>query len=522
MNALPLLWLSLSFIFGLILACFVTFPVQVIILIIILGIVFSLLELILARQNSFIANRKRFCPLPLGILISILSIGLLRFQTAQPILTPHDLAWYNDGGQIEIIGTVIAPPVPGDHFAQVRLQAEEFMVDSQSQPANSMAPISGLVLLWVPNQNHLEYGDRLQVTGRLVTPMENADFSYKDYLSRQGINSLMMYPETIVIETGAGSPVIAAVFHFREIAYQTLNQLFPKPESSFLSGILLGLPKDIPDSLYKAYQATGTAHILVISGFNIAIIAAAVSRLLKRFLPYGWDVAVSIFVIALYTIMVGAQSPVVRAAIMGCLALPAYLLGRRLIGIHTLTLTAAIMLIFNPLLIQDVSFQLTFLATLGIVCFTEPMQNGLLNFARRYFKEETIQRWYPLFADVLLVTLAAQIATLPVIFYQFGYISSVSLLANLLILPFQPMVEILGGLAVLSGMVIHPLGQVLAYLAWLPSAYTNHMVVFLGGLPNILITTSRSWVWATSILLTAALLPAIRFQFTPHKSLPDR
>ena len=84
------------------------------------------------------------------------------------------------------------------------------------------------------------------------------------------------------------------------------------------------------------------------------------------------------------------------------------------------------------------------------------------------------------------------------------------------------MVEILGGLAVLSGMVIHPLGQVLAYLAWLPSTYTNHMVVFLGGLPNILITTSRSWVWAASILLTAALLPAIRYQFTPHKSLPDR
>ena len=441
------------------------------------------------------------------------SIGFLRYQTTQIAITREQVGWFNNSGLVTLIGQVTAPSVKSDRVSQVRLQVQRlFLMDGQE-----ITPISGMVLLWVPKNAEYDYGDLIQADGKLITPFEDSEFSYKDYLARQGIFSLVPYPKVILIQKDTGNPILAMIYLLREKAYQNLRQLFPMPEASVFAGILLGIQSEIPDFLYQAYQASGTSHVLVISGFNIAIIAALISRLFRRIFPFGWDALASMIAISFYTVLVGAQPPVVRAAIMGVIALPAYLLGRRLIGLNVLASTAALMVFFSPFLLLDVSFQLSFLATLGIMVFSDPLKDLFLKFTKRFFHNDNANRWTSWVDDYLLVTLAAQFAVFPVILFHFKYLSVVSLPANLLILPVQPAVMVLGGVALLTGMLFLPAGQVVAKLAWLPAFYSDQLAVWLGALPFATIRTSPSWAWLAGIILLAALIPAIRYQFTPRQ-----
>jgi len=514
MNALPLLWLSLSFLFGLLAAILFSIPNYFLILFIAIGIFLYFLEKRSGSRWVIFQNRQRISPLAWGILLIAFSIGFLRYQTAQSSITREEVGWFNNSGQVTLIGKVAAPPIKGDRVAQVRLQVQQlFLMDGQE-----ISPISGMVLLWVPKSADYDYGDSLQAEGKLITPFEDAEFSYRNYLARQGIFSLIPYPKVILVQKNTGNPVLSVIYFLREKADQTLRQLFPMPEASVFAGILLGIQSDIPDFLYQAYQASGTSHVLVISGFNIAIIAALISRLFRRIFPYGWDALASVIAIGFYTVLVGAQPPVVRAAIMGVIALPAYLLGRRLIGLNVLAFTAAIMVFFSPSLLLDVSFQLSFLATLGIMVFIDPLKELFLRFTKRFIRTDSVNGWRGWVSDYLLVTLAAQFAVFPVILAHFNYLSVISLPANLLILPVQPAVMILGGMALLAGMLFMPAGQVIAKLAWLPAFYSDQMAVWLGALPFAIIRTSPGWSWLAAIILFAALIPAIRYQFTPkHK-----
>jgi len=512
MNKLPLLWLSLAFLGG-VAAASLIFPDQLhSVILLLVGLCVLGAEMYWARHSHYLERRRQWLPLPVGVLVLVAALGMLRVQTARFTATPADAAWYNGSDEIRLVARVIAPPLPGERFSQVRVQAEQIL----AAPA---VPVQGKILLWLPNSYEVEYGDRLLVSGELQTPEEDDDFSYKEYLARQGIHSLMPFPKTRLLEKNRGNPLLAGLYGLREHAWRTLRQIIPMPESSIFAGILLGIHSDIPDYLYQAYQASGTAHILVISGFNISILAAIFLRFFRRILPYGWDALGALLAICLYTLMVGGQPPVVRAAIMGCLALPAYLFGRRLLGLHTLAFTAALMLLVNPGLISDVSFQLSFLATLGIFCFAEPLQILFQSLADRTMSEEVAERWSAPLMEYLLITLAAQLAALPAIIYHFGYFSVYSLLANLLILPVQPAIMILGGIAMLAGMLWEPLGQGLGWLAWWPARYSDQMAIFLGGLPGALVSVPRQLVWITSAGLLLGLIPAVRYQFSPHPPL---
>ena len=512
MNALPLLWLSVALLSGLLAATLFPLPNFLLFVFIALGFLLYWLEKRFGNQWAVFHDRPRVSPLAWGVLLMAFSIGYLRYQTARVAITREQIGWYNNSGQVTLVGKVTAPPVKGDRISQVRLQVQQlFRMGGQE-----ITPIHGMVLLWVPKDADYAYGDLLQAEGKLITPFEDAEFSYKDYLARQGIFSLVPYPKVMVVQKNAGNPVLSMIYSLREKAHQILRQLFPMPEASVLAGILLGIQSDIPDYLYQAYQASGTAHVLVISGFNIAIIAALITRLSRRVFPYGWDALASVLAISFYTVLVGAQPPVVRAAIMGVIALPAYLLGRRLIGLNVLAFTAALMVFFSPSLLLDVSFQLSFMATLGIMVFTDPLKELVLGFSKKFSRTENVSGWMDWVSDYLLVTLAAQFAVFPVILFHFNYLSIVSLPANLLILPVQPAVMVLGGAALLTGLLFLPAGQLIAKLAWLPAFYSDRMAVWLGALPFAAIRTSPGWAWLAGILLFAALIPALRYLFTPR------
>jgi competence protein ComEC len=192
--------------------------------------------------------------------------------------------------------------------------------------------------------------------------------------------------------------------------------------------------------------------------------------------------------IGMYTVLVGPSPSVLRAAIMGCFALVARQLGRQT-GINTLAITAAVMAGFNPGILWDPGFQLSFAATLGLVLYAEPLQTWFTNLLTRRLPLSTARVIAGPVGSYLLFTLAAQVMTLPIIAYHFQRVSLVAILANPVVLPAQPPVMILGGLATLLGMAWQPLGQVFAYLAWPFVAFTIRAVetfaTFPGG--NILL-----------------------------------
>ena len=435
----------------------------------------------------------------------------MRYQLGQPSFGPDDLAWYNGQGDAVVRGLVTASPRRTAHIAQVSLEAESI---SWLTGADEPAAISGEVLIWQPRDTWLRYGDLVEVRGELVTPADASNFSYLDYLAKQDIHSLMVFPGVRLIAHQQGNPLVGWLISLREKANQTIQEIFPMPESALLAGILVGMREDIPEYLYQAYQVTATAHIIVISGFNISVLAMLCTRFFRRWLPWGWNALAAAIVILAYTIFVGAQPPVVRAAIMGSLALPAYLIGMRLIGVHTLAVTAALMLLFKPVLVSDVSFQLSFLATLGMLVFSDPAQHLLLSLINHFNHQAQPNSQAGILVEYLCVTLAAQFATLPVILYQFEYLSLLALPANLLILPVQPPLMLLGGLATLLGIAYLPLGRLAGALVWLPAAYCNRTALLLGSISNTLLNPPRYSFWATIVLLVVLLIPAARFQFS--------
>jgi competence protein ComEC len=184
-----------------------------------------------------------------------------------------------------------------------------------------------------------------------------------------------------------------------------------------------------------------------------------------------------------YTVLVGANAAVVRSAIMGGLSIFARQVGRRQHGLNTLALTGAVMALFNPMILGDHGFQLSVAATLGLILYAQVFSEGFKSLIARRLSEATADRVTRPVGEYVLFTLAAQLVTLPVMAYHFNKISLVALIANPLILPAQPPVMILGGLAVLLGLVYYPLGQLAGYLALPFVTYTIHLVELFARIP---------------------------------------
>ncbi|HEY60023.1 MAG TPA: ComEC family competence protein [Anaerolineae bacterium] len=508
MISLPLLWLSLAFLSGLPLGAAFPLAWHAWAVIAACGILFFLfIRLILKKYSKY--KKTSFA----GFLLTSLALGALRFLCAEPTFTPQDIAYYNGTGSLVIEGTVSSPHDRRDGYMTVFIKTENIL---SKESLGEWQAVTGKVQIRLPEYFFIRYGDRLLLEGKLQATIKSDQPPYSSWLARKGLFSRMYYPQVLKRQAGNGNPILDAIYRLRNYAHETLIGLLPHPESALLSGILLGIESDIPDYLQAAYRATGTAHIIAISGFNISLIAGLVTRLTNRLLPYGWGALVAICAILFYTLLVGAQPAVVRAAIMGSLAIPAYLIGRKVIGIHSLALTAALMALLNPFILWDVGFQLSFTATFGILTFTNLLTESFENWTSKHLPTFSSKPITQFISEYLLATLAAQFAILPVVITHFQDISLLSLPTNLLILPVQPLVMILGGISLLTGMVFPPMGKLLAAFAWLPTAFTNQVVLFFAMIPSNIKLDADIYFWLALSTLILASIPATYYQLKPH------
>lgn len=436
----------------------------------------------------------------ISLLFFFISLGGLRYALALPKIDAHHIAWYVDRDyDLIVTGRLIQPADVRDTYTALRVQVES--VDT----GDEVLMARGLMLARVSGRQPYAYGDLLRLRGRLESPPQGELFSYRDYLSRQGIYAYMRDAEVNLLGSG-GNPLLRLTFAFRERSLKMLNYFFPDPEASLLAGILLGDEGGLTEGLQRAFKVTGTSHIIAISGFNIAIIVALFYSLFGRLLGRRRGAAVAVVGVVFYTLLVGAGPSVVRAAIMGTLGVLAGQLYRRQVGLNTLAFTAALMALFSPFVLWDVGFQLSFFATLGLILFGTPLQEmAMRRLERLSLPEIWLSPAVQFLSDAVLLTLAAQITTLPIMAYHFQQISLIAFLANPFILPVQPLVMILGGLSVLLGWVWLPLGQVIAWIAWPFPAYTIKMVELFSRFPNAILTLGRVPLWSI-ILYFATLL----------------
>jgi competence protein ComEC len=502
---MPLFWLSLAFLAGILLAAQVH-AAAVLWLILAGGALFLALgaRLLLARLGRRNLRFRSSAAILISLSLTTFFLGAARYQLTVPRVDAATIAWYNDRSyDVLITGTLTDPPDERDAYTNLRVDV------STVDTGNEALTVRGLLLARVPPGRTWHYGDVVRLRGKLQTPPENEDFSYRDYLARQGIHAYMPDAEATLLPFSGGNPILRLIYTFKAHAIANVHRIFPDPEASLLAGILLGNDTGLSADVQQAFKNTGTAHIIAISGFNIAIIAALFVAIFSRLLGPRRGTVAAIVGIVFYTLLVGAGPSVVRAAIMGSLALFAVQVGRRQNGLNTLAATAAAMAVINPNTPWDVGFQLSFGATLGLILYAQPLQEWAVNLLGRRLPPETARKVGVPLGDFLLFTLAAQLTTLPIMAYQFGRISLVSLLANPFILPVQPLVEILSGLALLLSFVYLPIGRLAAWLAWPFSAYTIRAVEIFNTFPHgVIVLGDFSFLF---VVLFYALLFGLTF-----------
>ncbi|MGH2523079.1 MAG: ComEC/Rec2 family competence protein, partial [Anaerolineales bacterium] len=334
----------------------------------------------LAGGGLYFLRAEARLRLPLACLLA-LGLGGARYHISQPDLdNPSFLAAHNDVGEVVLEGVVWGEPDSRETRTNLRLQVDTLRLPE----AESAVPVRGLALVYAPrfSDSRLEatgdgefhYGDRLRVFGVLETPPVFDGFSYRDYLARQGVHSQIRQARVTFIAARQANPIYQRLFDFKARALAVLAQIFPEPHAALLSGILLGIESRIPEDLKDAFSVTGTSHIIAISGFNIALIAGLFAALANRLFGAQRGAVIAILGIGAYTLLVGAGASVVRAAIMGSLALVAGRLGRQVAGLNTLSVAVLLMTLLDPFTLWDVGFQLSAAATLGLILYAEPFE----------------------------------------------------------------------------------------------------------------------------------------------------
>ncbi|MFA6215058.1 MAG: ComEC/Rec2 family competence protein [Patescibacteria group bacterium] len=395
----------------------------------------------------------------------IFIFGIFRYQLSLPV-TNETKIWFYNSQKIDFTGVVTEEP----DIRTNRIRLIISVLEIAKISGNSK--ISGQVLVTANLYPQYQYGDLVTVSCRLSAPQSFADFAYDRYLAKDGIYSECIYPKIKLIAAGNGDWLLTEIFGFKNKLLQIINSNLPEPQASLFAAIILGARRGLPQALMDKFNITATTHLIAISGMNITIISALLLDLLLNFYisrkKAFWLIT---FALIFYIILVGAPASAVRAAIMGYLALLARHLGRLNRAANALIFTAAAMIFINPKILRDdVGFQLSFLAVLGLIYFLPLLENRFSKFSNFLGVKESLQ-----------MTLAAQLSTLPLIIYNFGRLSLIGPITNLFVVALLPFLTI-------AGFVVLFLSLFFSYSAlffplWLGLTYLIKVVEFFAAIP---------------------------------------
>jgi competence protein ComEC len=330
-------------------------------------------------------------------------------------------------------------------------------------------PSSGNILIKLQPYPGFDYGDLINFEGVIKRPKP---VSYADYLAKEGIFGTIAFPKTELIAKNQGSAIKSFLFKFKEKIVINFQKTLPPEKSAFLAGITLGERAEFSKEFKEAMSKSGTTHLVALSGYNITIIVLAMFALFNYFLSRRLTFILTILVIFGFVLMAGAEASVVRAAIMGFIALLASQVSR-LYGVrNAIILAAFFMVLINPkVLYFDTGFQLSFAALIGIIYLSPAI--------KKFFKISDEPGLLSL-RENFLTTLSAQLFVLPFLVLNFGKFSLIALLANLLILSAIPLTMTLGFIIGFLGFFSYYLSLILGWFANLFLSYEVFVIKFLG------------------------------------------
>ena len=437
-------------------------------------------------------------------------LGFWRYGISLPVSGP-DKIWFYNGREAEFIGVVNRELDTRQNSVKLTVGAR--YIGTEREPS---LPISGNVLITTKLYPRYNYGDILKIKCQLKQPEPIDDFYYDRYLAVQNIYSLCYNPQIEIFkgEARRASPLLNAIYSaILKLKSQLAGAMaagLPEPANSLLQGMILNNRGELPEELKQSFSQAGITHIIAISGMNIAIISVIVINLLiiigvsRRF-----ALLLSAGALLIYLGLIGLPASAVRAGIMAFIAMLAVFLGRLHKLTNALVLAAALMLIINPKMLRDdVGFQLSFLALLSII-YVYPI---FKDWFEKIIKAE--KRWQaPLLKgviDVIILTLAAQVLTLPVIALNFHQVSVVAPLVNVSVLFLLPFIMVSGLIAPLISLLLPSLAWLwftptyltLAYMIWvaqtavrLPLAYLEVEYVWAGWIILFYVLASGGIWW---------------------------
>jgi len=427
-----------------------------------------------------------------GILLASCVLGFWRFDMAWQHSQNNELTKIN-GVAVEISGKIVNDPVFNPSSQQIILR---------------LNGLSEKILILARRYPEFHYGDVIEFSATLEPPQNFSDFDYKNYLAKDGIYSMVRYPEIKLISRGKDNLIYSGLLWIKHKLEDGINKSLPAPHNLLLVAILLGDQSGLSDEAKQTLNISGLRHLSAVSGTHITIMANIVAPFLI-WLGFWRRKALWLTLIFIWSFvaMIGLPASAVRAGVMGSLMILAQIIGRPADTLRLIAIAAAFMVLQNPMVLRfDIGFQLSFLAVLGMVCFVQPIERKLAFIPP---KPEFLRQ-------ALAITLAAQIFTLPVLIYNFGYVSLYAPIANVLVEPIVPFITIYGFVLAIAAAVSFVLGWILFFPMWLALSYLLWVANFFASLPGAALNFKINFFW---LALSYAILGIIAWRIKQKEKL---
>lgn len=334
------------------------------------------------------------------------------------------------------------------------------------------------------NEENITLGDHLKVCFEKEN-IKLAQDGYGAYILSQYQSKTIIQNPSITV-SGQNS-FFASLSSFSNTVARVLKRIYIGDKGVLSRGLILGGSQNFSDEFKTAMKASGTSHIVAVSGYNVSIITITIFTFLRSLFSRRLALTSSFVILILFCIITGGSSSVVRAAIMGGIYLVSKALGRKVPPVHLLSVAAFFMVLVNPFVLYDVGFQLSFAATAGLIL--------AIDIFPIYSRPNLLQIVFL----VMLQTLIAQIFTSPLLIYHFHQASLISIIPNALILPLVPMAMSAVSLAVIAALINIYLGMFVGFFGELLLRYFIFVIKYFASLPFSKVEISNFPLWAAVV-----------------------
>lgn len=438
----PLFYPFLALIAGIWIGDHVTFPFS--------GLAFLSLAILL---SLFLSIRKRWNQTSFGLIIFFVFVtGLVSISRYQSLhLDTHHVMHHCSSDRLTIEGIVQSQE-------QISPEKSLLLIECVRRISGQTCfTLRGKIRLVVPSGLLFEAGDfvRFRTVVKAISGFRNpGGFDYQKHLKRQGVfaSGSILGPQDIIVIRRHWNPSLSStVDHFRQSLKRLIDSNADTPEREILEAMTIGNQKAIPADIRDAFSQTGTSHILSISGLHVGMVASAgfllIFGLLKsseylmlRFHIIKIAAATSMIPVFIYTLVAGMGTPVLRSAIMAVSFIIALMIGKLRDPYNVLLIAAFIILIIFPESLFEMSFQLSFSAVFALIYIVprfSPLPASFLIRAPRPIRFIAGQAYL-----FVLVSFAATLGTLPIILYYFNRLSTITILANIILVPLLGMLTL--------------------------------------------------------------------------------